>query len=253
MNTIRAMLKQAKLMVFENIYSKKININIDKAIFSFTFDDVPISAATHGAKILEAANATGTYYVALGMVKNASDKKKYIDENDIKALHQNGHNIACHTYSHLNLRQNSTADILQDCEMNTKMLTAIIQNEAIEHFAYPFGAVSLHGKKALGSKYKTLRTTDHGINVGSTDLTHLRTVSLCARDFSRETIRQAIEEAVNLKAWIIFFTHDIRENPSDWGSTIDDFAWVVDQCAKSSGDILNVSSAYNSIIQKHLI
>lgn len=245
MGTIGNIAKQAKLLFFENIYTRKININLNKAIFSFTFDDVPVSAAINGAKILEDAGTTGTYYVALGMDDGSFSGKRFIDEKDIKTLHEKGHDIGCHTYSHLNLRKQGSALIEQDCIKNTNKLKSIIGNNSIEHFSYPFGMVSPWGKKVLGRKYKTLRTTDYGINNSKTDLTHLRAVSLCSRTFNRTEILETIQNAVRANGWIIFFTHDIVEKPSEWGTTIDDFKWVVDQCLNTSGRILNVSKAYD--------
>jgi peptidoglycan/xylan/chitin deacetylase (PgdA/CDA1 family) len=242
-------LKELKLCFFENVHSRKVDINIDKAIFSFTFDDVPVSAATTGATILEEAGTTGTFYVALGMCDVSSeDYGKFIHDSEILSLYNNGHNIGCHTYSHLNLRKSKTKNVVYDCEKNVHNLRNIIGATSIDHFAYPFGMVSPGGKKALGRRYKTLRTVDHGINSGISDMTHLRSVSLCAITFSRDAVHAAINDAVKNKAWVIFFSHDIAEHPSDWGTTPEDLQWVVDQCLKAGGEILNVDQAFNKII-----
>jgi peptidoglycan/xylan/chitin deacetylase (PgdA/CDA1 family) len=250
MGLIRKIAKNTQLALFEHIYTDKININIDKAIFSFTFDDVPLSAARNGAKILEDAGAVGTYYVALGIGRSERTKERFIDEEDIKSLHDRGHDIGCHTYSHLSLRKNSPTAIEQDCLLNTNKLKSILGKESIDHFAYPYGAVSLSGKKLLGRRYKTLRTTDYGINNCRTDLTHLRTVSLCSINFDRNLMLETIQKAVKTNGWIIFFTHDILEKPSQWGTSINDFKWVVNECFKTSGNILDISKAY-SYINKH--
>ena len=252
MGSIRLLLKALKLFIFENIYTHKIDIKNDRAIFSFTFDDVPISAATNGANILEELNVTGTYYVALGMEGeidvNDVNKRRFISNAEIKSLYNNGHDIGCHTYSHLNLRKSNTKDVVLDCDKNTRRLQNIIKITSIDHFAYPFGMVSPGGKRELGRKYKTLRTTDNGINTGKTDFTHLRAISLCSNSFDKDSIQATISEATKNKAWVIFYSHDICENPSEWGTNTEDFKWVVEQCAKSDGEILNMSHAFNKII-----
>jgi len=251
MGAIKALFRAFKLFVFENIYTNKIDIKNDKAIFSFTFDDVPISAATNGASILEEINATGTYYVALGMEdadgSKDSNNRRFINDSEIHLLYKKGHDIGCHTYNHLNLKKSKTKNVVSDCDNNTRGLQHILGTTSIDHFAYPFGKVSPGAKRELGRKYKTLRTTAHGINAGKTDLTHLRSVSLCSITFYKDSIQAAIHEAVNNKAWLIFYTHDICENPSDWGTNTEDFKWVVGQCAKSDGEILNVSQAFDKI------
>ncbi len=244
-------LKLIKLLLLENIYTRKIDIKNAKAVFSFTFDDVPISAAVAGAKILENAGATGTYYVALGM--EGADKKKsndrlYLNEAEIKSLHQKGHDIACHTYSHLNIRASNIIDVVSDCNKNTDELMRIVQVSSISHFAYPFGMVSPRGKKELGGKYKTLRTVDEGLNGLKTDLTHLRAINLYSDLFDKEKIKKNINDAVKKGAWLIFYTHDICENHSQWGTTPEDLQWVVDQCIKSQGEILNMNQAYQKLV-----
>ncbi len=247
---IRPLLKALKFFVFENVYTSPINIDINRPIFTFTFDDAPVSALTVGADILDSYNVKATYYIALGMnsgKNNHGDYKKYIDSVDIKFLHDRGHDIGCHTYSHLNLRETEIGRILSDCKKNTDELQQILGTKSIDHFAYPFGMVSLSGKKVLGKKYKTLRTTDHGVNYGLTDLTHLRAVSLCSNTFDRHTIKKVIEEGVKNNAWVIFFTHDIKENPSRWGTNTGDFEWVVKQCLKQNADVLNTRQAFNKI------
>ena len=151
MGTLRQLLKTLKLLIFENIYTRKVNIKNNRAIFSFTFDDVPISAATNGARILEEFNITGTYYVALGMEhvddNDNTSNRQLINDTDIKSLHKAGHDIGCHTYSHLNLRSNKTKFVVSDCKKNTKKLQEILHTSSIDHFSYPFGAVSPGGKK----------------------------------------------------------------------------------------------------------
>ena len=255
MGILRQLLKALKLLVFENIYTRKINIRNNKAIFSFTFDDVPISAAKNGAKILEEFNITGTYYVALGMeeIDGSTDDntRRFLNKNDIINLHNAGHDIGCHTYSHLNQRQHTSKTVLTNCNKNTNLLQNILNTSSIDNFSYPFGMVSPLGKKILGRKYKTLRTSDHGINSGVTDMTHLRAIMLYSNTFNRDTLTKEINLAIKEKAWLIFYTHDVCEQPSEWGVNTDDFKWLVEQCVISECDILNISNAYNKIINSH--
>lgn len=252
MLTLRKILKIFKIFIFENLYSRKITIKNNEAIFSFTFDDAPISAFTNGAEILNKFNATGTYYVALGMEKNNDSTgvaRRFLNHSEIYKLHKDGHSIGCHTYNHLSLRKAKLHDLIKDCESNRTGLQYIIKSSSIDHFAYPFGIVSPRGKRELGRTYKTLRTTDQGVNYGRTDLTYLRTISLCSISFNKATILEAIRLAVKNNAWLIFFSHDICSSPSEWGTKTEDFKWVVKQCSKTGGVILNVEQAYNVIIK----
>lgn len=250
MKILRQLAKKIKLLIFENLHSCKHNIQLDHAVFSFTFDDAPASAMVNGARILEQVGAAGTFYIALGICDAEENKDKFVTRNDIHKLQDKGHDIECHTFSHLNIRENPASKVLSDCHRNTSELANLTGKSCIEHFAYPFGAVSLSGKKILRNQYKTLRTTNPGLNYGITDMTHLRTISLCNIDFDRNQVRNAINEAVNKKAWVIFFSHDIQEQPSKWGLSPEDFAWVVNECINSPGKLLDIKRAYDLIIGK---
>ncbi len=67
---------------------------------SFTFDDLPKSAVTTGAGLLEARGARGTFYVSGGLVSVGTSQWETGDSSDVLALHRNGHEIGCHTFSH---------------------------------------------------------------------------------------------------------------------------------------------------------
>jgi len=246
-NVIITLLKKIKLSVLESTYARQLNIDLDKPIFSFTFDDAPLSAANTGARILEEANTTGTYYLALGLESDKDAPEPLISADDIRSLHLRGHDIQCHTFSHLNLRRHSRQEYDADCEKNRKRITEITKQSHVSHFAYPYGTVSLSAKRNLGKIYNTMRTVDFGINHGLTDVTHLRAIETFSSCIDRQKIKQAIDASVKNNAWAIFFTHDVKDHPTPWGATPEDLQWVVDECCKVDGDILNVRQAYQKI------
>ena|ERR1700738_3477530 len=79
---------------------------------SFTFDDIPKSAATTGARLLDEHGARGTFYVSGGVVGSSSPNWEMTDADNILALHARGHEIGCHTFSHIWLPSD-------DCESRT--------------------------------------------------------------------------------------------------------------------------------------
>ena len=74
-----------------------------QGVVSFTFDDFPKSALTAGGSILERHGARGTYYVASKLAKTDGAVGRLFDVEDISAAHHNGHEIGCHTYTHLKM------------------------------------------------------------------------------------------------------------------------------------------------------
>jgi peptidoglycan/xylan/chitin deacetylase (PgdA/CDA1 family) len=249
------MIKLLKKLFLESVFTRNVNINIDKPVFSFTFDDVPVSAAITGAKILEDYNVKGTYYVSGGIDKRDPDSipiddKYFIDRTEISDLHENGHDIACHTFSHLNLRKVGLKTAIKDCQKNINFLSRYTRKATINHFSYPFGKVSPFVKRALGKLYLTLRTTEEGINYGNTDFSYLKAYNIYSKNFDRSVILKIIQETIELNGWTIFYTHDVDYSPTEWGTTPDDFKWILSACIESNAEILSVNQAVNLILNK---
>jgi peptidoglycan/xylan/chitin deacetylase (PgdA/CDA1 family) len=68
---------------------------------SFTFDDAPESAATVGAGMLDEYDARATFYISGGLVDKWSGHWNGISADGIVGLHRSGHEVACHTFSHV--------------------------------------------------------------------------------------------------------------------------------------------------------
>jgi peptidoglycan/xylan/chitin deacetylase (PgdA/CDA1 family) len=239
--------KVAKQLFLETIFRKSQIINLDRPIVSFTFDDVPVSAFTNGAKILEQFDCRGTYYVASGI---QSDNTSFLTPEHIKELVDRGHEIGCHTYSHCSLRWTSGKATLENCRLNTNMLAEIIPGYKVKSFSYPFGLVGPAAKRALNNIYGSMRTVDEGTNTGNVDLSHLRAINLYSDSFDRQKIQKILKQAIADKSWVILYTHDVEDSHGPWGTSIDDFSWVVAQCSSGEFDVRCMDDALAKI-QKH--
>jgi len=244
--------KTIRNFVYEHVYSDRTVLDFSSAVFSFTFDDAPISSLTTGAAILERNEARGTFYVAMGLSddelsQKSDDEREFLNGSDISSLHANGHDIQCHTYSHYSTQAHPYEKVLEDSEQNHHRIREFIEDKSVDHFAFPFGEVSLAAKRELGAKFKTLRTVEQGINSGSCDLNYLRGFSLCQVDFNHSAVLKVIRQAVEKKAWVIFFTHEVCDEPGDWGTKTDDFDWVVQQCIQVGGQIQTVEEVISRI------
>ena len=63
-NDLKQLLKNAKVYLSEHVFANPRNIQPDRPLVSFTFDDVPVSATTKGAAMLQSSGGRGTFYVA---------------------------------------------------------------------------------------------------------------------------------------------------------------------------------------------
>lgn len=184
---------------------------------SFTFDDVPVSAATVGADLIEQHNARATFYVAGGMLGTQADHWRVIDADMVVDLHARGHEIGCHSHSHERADCMTGAAIQADILRNRALLKGIEPGLPLENFAYPFGLGTLAWKRRLRKHFRSSRSVRPNLNHGATDAQYLNAVPLIDRQIDEGRIDRAFEEAARKKAWIIFYSHDVAERPSDYG------------------------------------
>jgi hypothetical protein len=166
---------------------------------SFTFDDVPKSAATVGAPILEAYNARGTFYVAGGLVDRWSGHWIGASPDEIGGLHRSGYELACHTFSHRQAIDLDAAAMAAEMEKNRSYFLTLDPSIRMENFAYPYGLGSLSRKRQLSKIFRSSRGILPGVNSGAVDLHYLRAMPLVDLHVDAGGIDRAFDEAVEKK------------------------------------------------------
>ena len=184
---------------------------------SFTFDDIPKSAATTGAKILEDHDVRGTFFVSGGLVGTTSPHWATADAPDIVALHRRGHEIGCHTFSHRRACDLDTAALTAEIEQNGRYLRSVDPSIRIENFAYPFGYGSFGLKPQFKVAFQSCRSIVPGVNKGTVDLQFLRAMPLIDQHIDRDAIARALDETQINNGWLIFYSHDVAGAPSPYG------------------------------------
>ena len=197
-------------------HRRPARLNLIRPVVSFTFDDIPASAAEVGASVLEAHDARGTFYVCTGLADQEGHMGRFANAGEVRGLAARGHEVACHTRDHIDCHRASDEALLADTADNVAALTVL--GAAPRHFAFPYGEVSPHAKALLAPRYGSLRGVHAGMVHEGSDLNQLPAVGIEGED--GETVaRRWIDRAVDENAWLILFTHDVRENPSAWGCT----------------------------------
>jgi peptidoglycan/xylan/chitin deacetylase (PgdA/CDA1 family) len=184
---------------------------------SFTFDDLPKSAVTAGADLLEAHGARGTFYVSGGLVDVEMPHWAAGDAADVVSLYRRGHEIGCHTFSHRRACDLDVASLAKEIMRNRGYFRALDRSIEPETFAYPYGYGSFVRKQQLREQFQTCRSIVPGVNSGEVDLQFLRAMPLIDRQMDRDGIERAFDDAQTNNGWLIFFGHDVTESPSPWG------------------------------------
>jgi peptidoglycan/xylan/chitin deacetylase (PgdA/CDA1 family) len=183
-------------------------------LVTFTFDDVPDSAYINGAAILEQHGLRGTFFVASGTCSHTDTYWRVIDEDQVRALHDSGHEIGCHTFSHVRVEDLDAQRMDEECAQNLRRLRDLCPGIALANFCYPFGRASLPRKMQLQRHFDSCRGVYQGINAGTADLGMLRSIDLYDRTLTPDKLQRVLRETRERNGWLIFVTHDVADTPS---------------------------------------
>lgn len=189
----------------------------DRPLMSVTFDDAPDTALTTGAAMLEEAGARGTFYVSGGLLGARTPQWRVIDRDGVAALHGAGHEIGCHTYSHARANHLGRGAFRDEIRRNRDCLAAIDPTLEVRNFAFPYGVGSLFSKRHLRDTYVSSRSIVPGLNRGTVDLHFLQAMPLIDRWTDESGIDRALDECLATNGWLIFYTHDVKRDPSRFG------------------------------------
>ncbi len=224
---------------------RMIPVRLDRPIVSFTFDDCPRSVIDYAIRPLETEHWTATLYIACGLLDQTNHHGAMMSAQDVKALHDAGHEIGCHSFSHIDAVQTTMAAFLSDLERNQNVLQQIGVS-ASTTFAYPFGQTSPAIKKYLGGHFAGLRGIEPGIMRHYADLNQIRSTPLYSGAAIENAIRQ-IADLSRMPGWLTFYTHDICDEPSAWGCTPDEFQQIISAVKSSGAHVLSMAKAITQL------
>lgn len=216
-----------------------------RPMVSFSFDDAPVSAAHAGASILEDHGARGTFFISMGLAGQDGPMGPNADADEVRALMDAGHEIGCHTFSHLNCGAAPAGLATGDVENNRQALAALGAPEPVS-FAYPYGEVSGPAKAALGARFALLRALHHGLVRQGSDLNQAPAVGI--EGPGGETVaRRWLQRALDERAWLILYTHDVRAEPSPYGCTPAALERLVDAAQAGGAAVVTVAEGCRRI------
>jgi peptidoglycan/xylan/chitin deacetylase (PgdA/CDA1 family) len=196
------------------VRSKPLAMRNPAPLVTFTFDDVPDSAYINGAAVLEQHGLRGTFYIASGICGHTDAHWRVIGEDQVRALYGSGHEIGCHTFSHVRVEDLDAQRMDEECAENLRCLRELCSGIALTNFCYPFGRASLPRKMQLQKRFDSCRGIYQGINAGTADLGMLRSIDLYDRTLTPDRLQRVLRETRERNGWLIFTTHDVAETPS---------------------------------------
>lgn len=244
--TLRSLASAAQRTVLCSFHRRIAAIDNHDPIVSFTFDDFPRSAYLVGAPILEAFGGRGTYYATTGFLNTSDGLGDLFHVDDLHGLLERGHELGTQTFRHSSCRKVSLAEFQNDVHKGIRELDLLVKRHS-DNFCYPYGHVTLGTKRTLAPYLASARSIFPGINGPEVDLNLLRANPLYG-DMSRASrAQQLIEQNVAQKGWLVFYTHDVRPHPSEYGCTPELFEFAVSAAARSGNRILTVEQVLAEI------
>ncbi len=234
-------LRKLRTEIANRTREKPVNWPTGLRVVSFTFDDFPTSAATIGAEILEDHGGRGTYYAAGSLIGRPSPSGLVADELLIRDISKRGHEIACHTFSHLDCSIAPVTAVAADCTAN-RLHLGQLGLPALTSFAFPYGGLNRRARRELATVYGSLRTAWPGINRGWFDIGALRAVPLMERD-GQLVAHAHLKRLLSADGGRVFYGHDVSPTPSRFGCSPDFLASLCSAVREGGAMIHTVASA----------
>lgn len=221
-------------------------------LVSFSFDDAPKSAITAGAAMLENAGARGTFYLTGSHCGQSFEGVEQYSAEDVKLLHKNGHEIACHSFGHGRFRGRDDSQLSQDLSHNQAFFHDLVgaNNLSLDSFAYPYGEFDYQSRELIAERFLCGRGVYRGVNYGTMDFANLRTTPLEKRRFSTKYLQTHLAKAIKHNGWIIFFTHDIADDCTDYGSTPEILQETIDAVNAHGIEIVTVREGAKRVLAR---
>jgi len=227
-------------MINSFIFTKKINGKLERPIVSFTFDDVPKCTFDYAVPILNKFGCKGTFYVS-GMLCQ-KENSQYLGRSEILNLYKDGHEIGCHTFSHIKAGFVSPEVFANDIEKNKQYFSKDF-SIVLENFSYPNGSVGIWNKPLVNHRFCSARTTCKGINNTPVDSAFLLAYKLYSNKLDLNDVSRLLAQTKKTNGWLIFYTHDVCPKPSKGGCEPEFLENAIRQAYETGAEILNIRDA----------
>ena len=224
---------------------RSVEVRLDRPTVCFTFDDAPASVIENALPLLEANGWKATVYISTGLIGQMTHHGRMMTESEIQDVAARGHEIGAHGHTHSDASVRPVAEVEREARINRATFARLGVPEP-ESYAWPYGQTRPDLKRALSRHYTSLRGISAVTHRRRVDLNQVgswklfgSTVEACLRELGRVEKRPGL---------MTLFTHDVREDHTEWGCSPGDFARVVKRVEEVDADVVTVGEAVRSLL-----
>jgi peptidoglycan/xylan/chitin deacetylase (PgdA/CDA1 family) len=231
------------------LVKKKHVLSLDEAVISFSFDDAPQSALQNGRGLLNNYGYKGTYFISLSLAEKTRPGGPYFNSDLLEEIVAEGGELGCHTYNHIHLYTVHPNELRSDLKLNQKRIAELVPGYTFQNFAYPWGEQRISTKRVISENFVCARGVNGGINSRHPDLNNLWSNQL-AHSLPLQQVYALIDEVIRIKGWLIFYTHDVQENPSHWGCSPAYLESILRYCHKRKLKVCTFRQVVETCLEK---
>lgn len=213
------------MIVYKVVNKFKHAFNPEKlrgGMVSITFDDQWHSAYSNALPLLDKYGFKSTWYVCFSNIGKYDSEynERSMDFDELHDLKNRGHEIASHTMTHCDFDLVGI-DLIADELKESRSKLMLEFRCPVTNFAYPFTrtGVLLGGPQAAMRHFRSARGGEFGLNSYPFRRQSLYACKLYKGRHSLEYYKALVDVCISGNKWLIFYTHDVKHNCTDYGCT----------------------------------
>ncbi|MET1087435.1 MAG: polysaccharide deacetylase family protein [Arthrobacter sp.] len=223
----------------------------DRPMVSITFDDGWQSVHDRALPLLNKYGFRSTQYVNASSIETPG----FMTAEEVQQLHAAGHEIAAHSYEHVDLTSISPDRLDEELRKCKEALADAGLDTA--DLAFPFGRSDPQVDWYASKYFDTMRGTDEGINTRQNLKPHDLLVFYVTDETKPENLAEALAETSRVNGWLILVYHQIappesagtQENttPEERSISSDDLAAQLELVKQSGIEVQPVAQAFERL------
>lgn len=180
----------------------------DQPMVSITFDDGWQSVYDRALPLLDKHDFRSTHYVNASSIETPN----FMTAAEVKQLHEAGHEIAAHSYEHVDLTSIGADRLHEEMRKSEEALAAA--GLATDGLAPPYGRSDPQVDWYASKYFDIVRGTDQGLNTRQTLERHDLKVFYVTDETTPDILAEALAETSRVNGWLILVYHQIATSES---------------------------------------